>query len=142
MWDENTLHRINTRLEVAKERINGLELIARETIQNKTRDNKDLKTEQRSSEQCNMLKQPNICITGVPKDWGRREVAKKSEEIMAEKFQNLEKTLNLKIQETYWTLSTQKEEKYDMAHDNEITQYGHKSKILEASRKKKTTCYI
>ena len=29
-----------------------------------------------------------------------------------------------------------------MAHNNEISQSGHKNKILEAGRKKKTTCYI
>lgn len=62
------IHKTYGRLDIAEEKINELEVIARETIQNETHRKRELKQNKQSiSKPCNTIKGPQICMIGIPK---------------------------------------------------------------------------
>lgn len=67
-----------------------------------------------------ILKQANLCIIGSPLGLRRERWQKIYKKMLVEFFQNLEKTLNLKIQEVKVMNPKYTKEKYDMAHKRKL----------------------
>lgn len=93
------LKRIKSKLDMAEKTLSELKGIAIKTVQ-KNRE-KEKRTEYQWAMRHN-IKQPKICIIGIPKEEERMEKKKLN---MVPYFPNLMETINAQIQEAEWILS-------------------------------------